>query len=569
MLVRHRARIVFGVLGGALGAAVWAGASSASAAAQGLISTSAAASESEVHSEYLIRLPLQTEMNAFANRLTVALESEPVRMVRLSPVRDDLVHLALTSETTARWLASKLGSAAESLSPNHFLAPGVHFELKRSRAPDGAAPPWAGILGGLAGPPSPGPLTLAPSPWSTRSTSELPPWPEAPEPPEVSVPESPSGGSSEGHDGAESVPRPGAAASRERQPDPLVAEDWAFQSVRPPEQEIGPFAPVTVALIDTGIDYNHEDLMEALWRSPDDAAQVGYDFAHGHARPYDVFYFDLEGCVQDARCRMGMDQRAYLINPGHGTHCAGHIAAVGGNGIGMEGLGGSGVRLMTLKFVRDVGEPHAGSGDEVSAIRALDFAVERGAKVINLSWGRKSTREAAAGSELLRALERAREAGVLVVVAAGNHGENLDQVKRPSFPAAYELDNLIVVAATDPEDRLTRFSNFGAESVDLAAPGQRVYSTMVGDRYGSVIASAVDPHGTRVEMTWEGTSMAAPLVAGAAARVWSRYPELPYWEIRRKILDNVRPVESLAGKVASGGVLDVSAALGQDRPPED
>ena len=349
--------------------------------------------------------------------------------------------------------------------------------------------------------------------------------------------------------------------------DPLAATDWALAKIRMPDQStvdarMGNAKPVIAAVIDTGIDYNHEDLSGALWRNPDNDLEVGYDFAHGNNQPYDVVHFDIDGCMKDFGCGMGINQGQFLTNPGHGTHCAGHVGAVANNSIGMRGVGANKSRVMGLKFFYDASDANAGQGDDAAAIKSIDYAITHGAKVISASWGGRQKRAEGEGSELKQALLRAQKAGVIVVVAAGNDGVDQDSVDDPDYPAAYTLDNLIVVAATDKNDAIADFSNFGAHSVHIAAPGVKILSTTSGDSYNDVVAHFKDSSGKAQELDWDGTSMATPIVAGAVALVWSKYPNASYHEIRDRILKSARTVPGLAGKVSTGGVLNVSGALG-------
>jgi subtilisin family serine protease len=343
-------------------------------------------------------------------------------------------------------------------------------------------------------------------------------------------------------------------------PDPLVAMDWTLSAIHLPAGVVSGAGP-TVAVVDTGVDYNHEDLAGAMWRAPGDPRTVGYDTFHDHARPYDVVHFDVQGCMKNLPCSLGTDTSSFLTNPGHGTHCAGHVGAVAGNGVGIRGVG-AGSPVMALKFFRDFGEENPGQGDDAAAVKAIDYAITHGAKIISASWGGRMKRAEAQASELRRALERARAAGVLFVVAAGNDGIDQDSDPEPDFPAAFsEFDNLISVAALDSTGNLAAFSNYGATAVHLAAPGVKILSTTAGSRYSDVVARFKDPQGHDKEVDWSGTSMAAPLVAGAAALVWRAHPEESYAEIRARLLRGARPSAALAGKVASGGALDVEAAL--------
>jgi subtilisin family serine protease len=342
--------------------------------------------------------------------------------------------------------------------------------------------------------------------------------------------------------------------------DPLVKHDWALDSINLHQIRPDVSANIVTAVIDTGVDYNHEDLINGMWRKTGAPLEVGYDFVHDVPKPYDQVHFDMEGCMKDFGCRLGIDASKFLVNPGHGTHCAGHVGAVYNNGVGMRGVG-AGASIMGLKFFYDVGESHAGSGDDVAAIKSIDYAVQNGAKVINASWGSRINRAEAEKSELKQALLRAQKAGVIVVVAAGNDGVDLDSDDDPNYPAAYALDNMIVVAASGRDDTLADFSCYGKKTVHLAAPGVRILSTVPGSRYSDFVAKFRDNSGVEHQMDWDGTSMAAPMVAGAVALVWSQYPNADYHEIKDRVLRSVRKVSALDGKVATSGILDVAAAL--------
>jgi hypothetical protein len=353
--------------------------------------------------------------------------------------------------------------------------------------------------------------------------------------------------------------------------DPLESGDWATKNIRMPsaarlKRLLSLRRGVVAAVIDTGVDYNHEDLSGAMWRHPSNVREVGYDTVHGHAKPYDVLHFDVEECLNDLACSVGFGTGKFMSNPGHGTHCAGRVGAVAGNALGVRGAGAN-AQIMALKFFFEKGEDKAGQGDDAGAIRAIDYAIKNGAKVISASWGGQMSREEAERSELKAAIVRARAAGVLFVAAAGNDGIDQDEVDEPGFPAAYDFDNMIVVAATDSNDELAKFSNYGAKSVHIAAPGVKILSTTVGGLYSDVVKKFKDKKGRDRQIDWDGTSMAAPMVAGAAALLWSVYPKENYKQIRERILRASRQVPSLTGKVSTEGVLDVAAALGVEYSP--
>lgn len=267
-----------------------------------------------------------------------------------------------------------------------------------------------------------------------------------------------------------------------------------------------------MAVIDTGIDYNHEDLSFNVWRNPNPSDKkdvVGFDFVHNDGLPYD-------------------DNQ-------HGSHTAGTVGGVGGNGKGVSGVSQR-VSIMALKFLS--GE---GSGTTADAIRAIDYAVAHGAKVLSNSWGGKGDD---GNKALYEAIDRAKAKDVLFIAAAGNDGTDNDG-KDPSYPAAFDNDNMIAVAATDDKDKLAFFSNYGKKSTHLAAPGVNVYSTVPGNKYASL----------------SGTSMACPHVAGAASLLWSKHPEWNYKKVKQVLLSTVDKLPALESKTATGGRLNVLKAL--------
>ena len=279
-----------------------------------------------------------------------------------------------------------------------------------------------------------------------------------------------------------------------------------------------------VADIDTGIDYTHEDLISSLWRNPKEIAGdkkdndgngftddvIGWDFVNNDALPYD--------------------------NGGHGTHTAGIIAATEHNSIGVAGVS-PGVSLMALRFI----DGKTGSGELANALKCIRYAMDNGAMVLNNSWG---------GSEYSKALsdiiELAGKKGITFVAAAGNSQSNNDVT--PIYPAAYKAPNLIAVASSRRTDEMSGFSNYGAKSVHLAAPGTGIYSTLpmwARYRYGML----------------DGTSMAAPQVTGAAALLKSAWPQLTPVQIKSLLMTTADKLPAFEGKVKSGGRLNIFAAL--------
>jgi subtilisin family serine protease len=219
-----------------------------------------------------------------------------------------------------------------------------------------------------------------------------------------------------------------------------------------------------VAVIDTGIDWTHADLDDNLWINADEINGNGLD-DDGNGYVDDYFGYDFinhDGNPMD-------DQ-------GHGTHVAGTIGAEGNNGVGVTGINWN-VSLMALKFLGA-----DGSGTTSDAIEAILYAVNNGAHIINASWGGDPFSQA-----LFDAIAYARDHGTIFVAAAGNgdaFGNGIDNDANAFYPSGYALDNIISVAATDNSDNLATFSNYGATTVDLAAPGVNILSTTRGGGYG-------------------------------------------------------------------------------------
>ena len=281
---------------------------------------------------------------------------------------------------------------------------------------------------------------------------------------------------------------------------------------------------VVVAVLDSGVDYTHKDLVANMWTRPDNVPEYvddelgSFDDIHG---------FDADTNVADP-----MDDN------GHGTHCAGIIGAEGDNGEGIAGINWS-VSIMPLKFLG-----RGGFGTTKNAIEAINYAIDRKQKgvnvrVINASWG--STQYSRALEDAIRA---AGEQGILFVAAAGNNGTDND--KRAHYPSNYNLPNVISVAALDRTDSMASFSNYGIKTVHIAAPGRDILSTWLNDAYRDA----------------SGTSMAAPHVSGVAALILASEPSLSVAKLRERILDTVDELPSLKGKVASGGRLCAAQALG-------
>ena len=292
---------------------------------------------------------------------------------------------------------------------------------------------------------------------------------------------------------------------------------------------------IVVAVIDTGVDYTHPDLTANIWTNPGEIPGNGID-DDGNGFVDDVHGYDFVNNDGDP-----MDDYS------HGTHVAGTIAAVGNNGIGVTGVSWSS-EIMALKWIDAYG-----GGDLDNAILAINYATMMrnnygvNIRVTNNSWGATqnwfSTEEF---TNMHTVIAASGDAGILFVAAAGNDGSDNDG-PNPAYPASYTLDNIISVAATDRNDDLAGFSNYGQVSVDLAAPGVDAYSTLPGASYGYS----------------SGTSMAAPHVSGVVALVWSKYPFATAAQIRDAVLAGVDPIASLSGIVATDGRLNALGALNQ------
>jgi subtilisin family serine protease len=288
---------------------------------------------------------------------------------------------------------------------------------------------------------------------------------------------------------------------------------------------------IVVADIDSGMDLNHPDLAANLWINPGEIAGNGIDD-------------DGNGYVDDYR---GWDFANNDNNPsddgGHGTHTAGTIAAVGNNGVGVTGVAWQ-AKIMPLKFLNA-----SGNGFTSDAVDAVLYAANMGVKITNASWGCNG---ASCYSQALEdAIAYANAAGMLFVVAAGNDGTNNDVT--PDHPCVSTQPNVICVAATTRNDQRASFSNYGAATVDLGAPGATILSTVPN---GS--CTFCDP--SRYLFA-SGTSMAAPQVSGAAALILSQFPLFTVVQLKDTILGAVDPIPALAGITATGGRLNVQRAL--------
>jgi len=277
---------------------------------------------------------------------------------------------------------------------------------------------------------------------------------------------------------------------------------------------------VLVAVIDTGIDYNHDDLIDNIWVNPGEIAGNGID-DDGNGYIDDVYGWDFANDDSDP-----------MDGHGHGTHCAGTIGAAGDNSLGVAGVCWS-ARIMAVKFLSD-----GGWGTIADAIDAVEYATLMGARISNNSWGGGGFSQA-----LKDAITAAGSTGALFVAAAGNDAVDNDSI--PHYPSSYDCDNIITVAASDRNDELAYFSCYGATSVDIAAPGLDILSTVPGDSYDKK----------------SGTSMATPHVAGACALVWGAGGiAMTYEEVRDTLYEATDKIPAFSGKMVTGGRLNLGSA---------
>lgn len=290
-----------------------------------------------------------------------------------------------------------------------------------------------------------------------------------------------------------------------------------------------------VGIIDTGVDYNHPDLQSNMWvNQAEFNGQPGVD-DDGNGFVDDIHGYDFANNDPDP-----------IDDHGHGTHVAGTIGAVGNNGIGVAGINWS-AKIMAVKFLNNFG-----SGYIDGAVQALLYANMMGAKITNNSWGGGGYSQA-----LSDAISAADMDGDLFVAAAGNNASNNDLYA--FYPASYTNKNVITVAATDSNDNLASFSNYGATTVHVAAPGVSIYSTVPISA-----CSLCDPSGYKY---LSGTSMATPHVVGSAALVWAHNSSFTHDQVKARIINTADPVNSLVDKSVSDGRLNLFNAFEDDTVP--
>ena len=324
--------------------------------------------------------------------------------------------------------------------------------------------------------------------------------------------------------------------------DPEVSKLWAFNSttgmgVADAYNALPAHAAneVIVAVVDTGVDHNHEDLKDIMWTN---AAEIPADGVDNDANGYIDDIHGINTLVRDANGNATMNTMA---SHWHGTHVSGTIAATQNNGIGIAGVA-SNVKIMAIRTVPD-------DSDELDSniVESYKYAAKMGAKVINCSFG-KAVNE---GGMIVRDVinEIGQKHNVLVVVSAGNDSmgpfnwHNNDS--SPKYPASFDSETMLTIASTDNKGALSSFTNVGKLTVDVAAPGSNIYSTINGSKYGMA----------------SGTSMAAPNTSGVAAMVKGFYPNLTALQLKKVLMDSTTKVASFKDKTVSGGRVNLKAAL--------
>ena len=327
--------------------------------------------------------------------------------------------------------------------------------------------------------------------------------------------------------------------------DQRFKDTWAFQNIGQKEGTIGAdisaltawdisrgSTDVVVGIIDSGVDYNHPDLQKNMWINPNEIPGNGIDDDNNG------FVDDIHGANTESNTGDPMDESD------HGTHVAGTIGAVGNNGIGVAGVAWQ-TKMVACRFLNQSGE-----GTTADAIKCLEYMIRlkkagTNIRVINNSWGGGAYSEA-----LQMAIREAQEEGIMFVAAAGN--DDIDNDKLPHYPSSYDIDNIISVAATDRFDQLSDFSNYGLSTVDIAAPGSDILSTIPEGGY----------------TYFNGTSMATPHITGAIALILSEAPDATLKEIKDLILEYSDPLDSLQGKILSGKRLNFGNVLSNiDKTP--
>ena len=324
--------------------------------------------------------------------------------------------------------------------------------------------------------------------------------------------------------------------------DPDASKLWAFNSTAGMNvSEAYDSLPSTqaeeiiVAVVDTGVDHNHEDLKDIMWTNEKEIAGNGIDDDNNG------YIDDIHGINTLVRDAQGAATLNTMGSHWHGTHVAGTIAATQNNGIGIAGVA-SNVKIMAIRTVPD-------DADELDSniVEAYLYAAKNGARLINCSFGKQVNEGGMVVRDTIN--EIGKKYNTLVIASAGNDSSGPfswhNNDTSPKYPAAFDSENLLVIASTTSSGSLSTFSNIGIKSVDIAAPGSNIYSTIIGNKYGMA----------------SGTSMASPNITGVAAMVLSYYPKLSATELKSLLMKTATPVAAFKTQIVSGGRVNLKAAL--------
>lgn len=321
--------------------------------------------------------------------------------------------------------------------------------------------------------------------------------------------------------------------------DPKVSKVWSFKNSEQngisvsrayANRRSSPKEQIIVAVVDTGVDYNHEDLKDVMWVNEAEKNGVAGVDDDGNG-----YVDDIHGINTLSRDSNGNATGDPRDTHSHGTHVSGTIGAKQNNNVGIAGIA-SNVKIMAIRTV-----PNSGDETDVDVVESFIYAATNGARVINCSFGKAVNEGGMIVSEAIDFI--GKEYGTLVVAAAGNSSRNIDT--RLTYPASFENETLLVVASTTSRGSMSYFSNYGLKNVDVAAPGSSIYSTTPNNRYSSM----------------SGTSMASPTTAGVAAEVLANNPDLTAKELKEVLMNTVIKVGSFARKMGSGGRVDLEKSL--------
>ena len=318
--------------------------------------------------------------------------------------------------------------------------------------------------------------------------------------------------------------------------DPLIGNQWALRDSNMHGMHVlstfsnrrsSPMREIIVAVVDTGVDFNHPDL--PMWRNVNEIPDNGLDDDNNG---YIDDIYGINTLVRDSNGKATMN---IMDTHSHGTHVSGSIAAIQNNGIGVAGIA-SKAKIMALRTV-----PNSSDETDVDVTEAFIYAAKNGAKIINCSFGKSVNERGMMVRDAINFIGKGY--GVLVVAAAGNSRRNID--KYPTYPASFDSENLLVVSSSTSSGGLSWFTNYGIDSVDIVGPGSGIYSTVPGARYSSM----------------SGTSMASPNVAGVAAEVLANHPTLSPVELKQILMNSSTKLPSYESRVGSGGRAHLESAL--------